>query len=115
MGKNNKKERIDIVYSTNPNFNYDYQQDENQETLPPNQQDLKVKLDKKQRKGKSVTLVTGFIGQDENLKDLGKKIKSKCATGGSIKDGEIIIQGDFRNKVLEILINEGYKVKLAGS
>lgn len=113
MGKN-KKERLDIVYSTNPDFDYNYKEEEVIETLPPNQQDLRVMLDKKQRKGKAVTLITGFIGSEEDLKDLGKVLKTKCGTGGSVKDGEIIIQGDFRVKILEILKNEGYKAKQAG-
>lgn len=114
MSKSNKKERIDIVYSTNPDFNYNYPEEENLETPSPNQQNLRVMLDKKQRKGKAVTLVTGFIGNEEDLKELGKALKTKCGTGGSVKDGEIIIQGDFRTKVLDLLIKDGYKAKQAG-
>jgi len=110
----NKKKRVDIVFSTNPDFGYDYEEDDVQETLPPAQQNLKVMLDKKMRKGKVVTLVTGFVGEEDDLKDLGKDLKSKCGTGGSAKDGEIIIQGDFKAKVIEMLKKQGYKVKAVG-
>lgn len=110
-----KKNRIDVVYSTNPDFNYDYDQDGETETLRPEQQDLRVSLDKKQRKGKAVTLITGFIGLEVDLKDLAKKLKSKCGVGGSAKNNEIIIQGDFREKVMNILFDEGYKAKKSGS
>lgn len=114
MAKKNKKKRIDIVYSTNPDFDYQYTQDEQVETLPPQQQNLRVSLDRKQRKGKTVTLVTGFVGQEEDLKDLAKLLKSKCGVGGSAKDNEILIQGDFRDKIIEILTTEGYKAKKSG-
>jgi translation initiation factor 1 len=110
--KNNKAGGI--VYSTNPNFEYASDSDDNQVTLPAAQQNLKVFLDKKQRAGKSVTLVTGFIGSDEDLILLGKKLKTKCGVGGSVKDKEIIIQGDFRDKIIILLQAEGYKVKKAG-
>jgi translation initiation factor 1 len=109
-----KKQRVDVVYSTNPNFSYDFEEEENEDTLAPNKQSLKVMLDKKMRKGKVVTLITGFIGEEDDLKDLGKQLKSKCGTGGSVKDGEIIIQGDFKVKVLEMLLKMGYKAKGAG-
>ncbi len=107
----NKKNRINIVYSTDPDFNYDYEELEEQETLPPEQQKLKVTLDKKKRKGKTVTLISNFTGTEEDLKHLAKLLKNKCGTGGSAKDGEIIIQGDAREKIKAILKEEGYKIK----
>lgn len=112
--ENDWKKRLGTVYSTDPNFSYDTDKEEDAETLPANQQNLKVQLDKKQRKGKAVTLVTGFIGQEDDLKELGKKLKTKCSVGGSAKEGEIIIQGDFREKVMQLLQDEGYKVKKIG-
>lgn len=108
-----KKERIGVMYSTNPDFDYDYEQDE-LDTLEPNQQKLRVELDRKRRKGKQVTLITGFVGRQDDLKALAKVLKSKCGVGGSAKDNEIIIQGDFRKKVGEILTAMGYKVKVIG-
>ena len=105
------KNRIDIVYSTNPDFQYQYDVPEEQATLPPTSQDLRIKLDKKNRGGKSVTLVTGFVGTQVDLTTLGKELKSKCVVGGSVKDGQIIIQGDFRDKILLLLQQKGYKVK----
>ena len=114
MPDNDWKKRLNIVYSTNPDFSYEQQSDEEVATLPPEQQNLRVMLDKKQRGGKQVTLITGFVGTDEDLKELGKMLKSKCGTGGSAKDGEIIIQGDFRGKVLDFLLQAGYKAKQAG-
>jgi len=110
MGKN----KINIVYSTNPEFQYRYDVPEEQATLAPSKQDLRVMLDKKNRGGKSVTLITGFVGTNDDLVALGKELKSKCGVGGSAKDGEIIIQGDFRDKIMQILQVKGYKVKKAG-
>lgn len=109
-----KKKRIDIVYSTNPDFGYTDDDMEDEETLPPQQQDLRVIIDRKQRKGKEVTLVTGFVGTADDLKDLGKFLKQKCGVGGSIKDGEIIIQGNAAKKILDLLHKEGYKAKQSG-
>lgn len=108
MKKNDWKERLNIVYSTNPDFNYETDDNETQETIATSQQKLRVQLDRKNRGGKVVTLVTGFVGTDDDMKELGKLLKSKCGVGGSAKDGEIIVQGDFKQKVLDILKKEGY-------
>lgn len=110
----NKKKKINIVYSTNPDYNYDFEEEDQAETLENAHQNLKVMLDRKQRKGKSVTLVTGFVGSEDDLKELGSELKRKCGVGGSVKEGEILIQGDVRKKVLEMLLKEGYKAKQAG-
>ena len=103
-----KKERINVVYSTNPNFKYDIEKDSSIDTLPNNQQKLYVSIDRKQRAGKEVTLIEGFIGSDDDLKDLGKILKSKCGVGGTAKDGEILIQGNFKDKIFDLLLKEGY-------
>jgi translation initiation factor 1 len=109
-----KKERINVVYSTNPNFSYEEEEEEQRETLPPNQQLLYVSLDRKKRKGKDVTLIEGFSGSDDDLKDLAKQLKTACGVGGSAKDGEILIQGDHREKVIMLLEKEGYRYKRKG-
>lgn len=106
--ENDWKDRLNVVYSTNPDFKYELDYEEEQTTLQPSQQRLRVQLDRKNRGGKVVTLVTGFIGTEDDLKELGKFLKSKCGVGGSSKDGEIIVQGDFKQKVLELLKKEGY-------
>jgi translation initiation factor 1 len=109
-----KKERMNVVYSTNPEFSYQYEEDEIKETLAPHLQTLYVSIDRKQRGGKEVTLVEGFIGTDEDLKELGKELKSKCGVGGTAKDGEIMVQGSFKDKVAELLEKKGFKVKKKG-
>jgi translation initiation factor 1 len=113
--KNNDwKKRDGIVFSTADSFDYNFGEVESQETLPPTQQKLKVLLDKKSRAGKQVTLIEGFLGTEEDLKELGKLLKNKCGVGGSTKDGEILIQGDHRDKVVQVLIQAGYGAKKAG-
>ena len=112
MAKNTKyndwKDRLNVVYSTNPDFRYETPDEEEASTLPPSQQKLRVQLDRKNRGGKVVTLVTGFTGSDDDLKELGRLLKSKCGVGGTAKDGEIIVQGDFKQKVLDLLKQAGY-------
>jgi translation initiation factor 1 len=108
MSKKNKPDSRGFVFSTDPGFQFEEEQND-AETLLPAQQKLRIRLDTKHRAGKAVTLVTGFIGKDEDLQELGKKLKSFCGTGGSAKDGEIIVQGDQRDKVLKWLLKNGYK------
>jgi len=115
MKNNNWKERLDIVYSTSPDFQYNYAEKEEAITQPKEKQLLRIALDKRNRGGKKVTLITGFSGNENDLQELGKMLKTKCGVGGSVKDNEIIIQGDFRNRLLEILRREGYeKTKIIG-
>ena len=109
-----KSNRTGVVYSTNPDFSFQTDEVAATATLPPQQQQLRVQLDKKQRGGKQVTLVTGFVGTDGDLQALGKLLKTRCGVGGSAKDGEVVVQGDFRDKVLEVLLREGYKAKKTG-
>lgn len=108
MSKKNKPDSRGFVYSTDPNFSYQPEED-NIETLPPAQQKLRVRLDTKHRAGKIVTLIEGFVGTENDLQELGKKLKSFCGTGGSAKDREIIVQGDQGDKVLQWLIKNNYK------
>lgn len=107
---NDWKSRLNIVYSTNPNFSYETSEGEKIETLPIPQQPLKVQLDRRNRNGKSVTLISGFVGDHNSLNELGKFLKTRCGVGGSVKDGEILIQGDFRDKVVDLLLSKGYKL-----
>lgn len=107
MSKKNKPDNRGFVYSTDPNFNFE-EELENMNTLPAAEQKLRIRLDNRHRAGKAVTLIEGFIGQLDDLEDLGKKLKAFCGTGGSAKDGEIIIQGDQRDKVLQWLLKNGY-------
>jgi translation initiation factor 1 len=104
-----KSNKDGIVFSTDPSFSFNEEKHDDEQTLAPEQQKLKILLDKKQRAGKVVTLITGFIGTEDDLEDLGKKLKNFCGTGGSVKDAEILIQGDQRDKVLQWLLKNNYK------
>lgn len=108
--KNDWKDRLNVVYSTNPDFKFELGDagDAETEGLPKEKQLLRIELDKKHRKGKSVTLITNFVGSDDDLQALAKLLKTKCGVGGSARDGEILLQGDFRTKALELLTQEGY-------
>jgi len=108
MKNNDWKDRLNVVYSTNPDYQYESIGEEEAETLPKNQQKLRVSMEKKGRGGKTVTLIRGFIGTEDDLKELGKLLKTKCGVGGSSKDGEIIIQGDFKQRIIDLLKAEGY-------
>ena len=110
MKNNDWKDRLGVMYSTNPDFKYDTGEQVEEQTLSKEKQRLFITLDKRNRAGKSVTLVSGFRGTEDDLTALGKMLKVKCGVGGSVKDGEILIQGDLRTKVAEILKKEGYKV-----
>jgi translation initiation factor 1 len=109
MGKKNKNDKFGFVYSTDPDFKFQEENDRVQETLPPAQQKLRIRLETKHRGGKAATIVSGFIGKEDDLEALGKSLKNYCGTGGSVKDGEIIIQGDQREKVIQWLQKSGYK------
>ena len=101
-----------MVYSTNPDYQYQYEDDNTQpDTLPPSQQKLRVRMERSGRGGKTVTIVTGFVGTDDDLNTLGRTLKTKCGVGGSVKDGEIIIQGDFRERLVTLLKEMGYPAK----
>ncbi|MBR6291290.1 MAG: translation initiation factor [Bacteroidales bacterium] len=106
-----KKHAVGVVYSTNPDYQYQYDDEPEAATLPPAKQRLRVQIDRHHRGGKTVTLVTGFVGSDDDLQSLGKTLKSKCGVGGSAKDGEIIIQGEHAEKIKQLLTAEGYGLK----
>ncbi|MGP1421346.1 MAG: translation initiation factor [Tannerella sp.] len=110
MKQNDWKSRLGVMYSTNPDYEYQTDKEAEEETLPKDKQRLRITLDKRNRGGKVVTLVSGFRGTGNDLAALGKLLKTRCGVGGSTKDGEIIIQGDWRQKVADILTKEGYKV-----
>lgn len=115
MANNDWKARLGMVYSTNPDFQYETSEETEVETLEPARQELRVWLDRKQRGGKVVTLVKGFVGRDEDLQALAKELKTKCGVGGAAKEGEILIQGDHRDRVVELLLKGGYRCKKAGN
>jgi translation initiation factor 1 len=113
--KDNWKDRLGVVFSTDPDFHFEAGNDSDAETLPPQQQKLRVMVDRKQRKGKEVTLVTGFIGSQTDLEALGRQLKQQCGVGGTVKDGEILVQGNHRQRVYDLLIKTGYsQTKMAG-
>ena len=111
MAENDWKKRLGVVFSTNPYFAYEEETVQEEQTLEPSRQNLIVSIDRKGRGGKQVTLVTGFVGTSEDLAELGRTLKVKCGVGGSAKDGEITIQGDFRDRVTALLKDMGYKAK----
>lgn len=112
--ENDWKKRLGMVYSTNPDLKFESGEDEDMETPDPGQQKLFVSLDKKNRKGKKVTLVEGFVGSKDDLKDLARELKSSCGVGGSVVETSILIQGDFRERVIKLLEDKGFKVKQSG-
>ena len=111
MAENDWKKRLGVVFSTNPDFAYQEEEEQEPETLEPSRQNLIVSIDRKGRGGKQVTLVTGFVGKADDLAEVGRALKVKCGVGGSAKDGEITIQGDFRDRVTTLLKEMGYKAK----
>lgn len=111
MTNNDWKSRLGVVYSTNSDFNYSEEPQEQQETPPPGKQKLIVAIDRRRRAGKQVTVVEGFVGSEQDLEELGRTLKAKCGTGGSVKEGVILIQGDMRDKVVTILTALGYRAK----
>lgn len=115
MADNDWKARLGMVYSTSPDFNYSSDEQSDTDTLPPAKQDLRVWLDRKLRAGKVATLIRGFVGSDADLQELARMLKVKCGVGGAAKDGEILIQGDHRDRVIEILTKSSYRCKKAGS
>ena len=114
MSRKRNRKTEGVVYSTNPDFEFTYRDEQENETLSPNRQNLKVMLDKKLRAGKTVTIISGFIGKSDDLKSLGKSLKIKFGVGGTVKDGDIIVQGNFRDKIFELLQKDGYNIKKSG-
>jgi translation initiation factor 1 len=112
---NKNKNRSGIIFSTNPDFTYQVDETQEQETLPPEQQNLRIWLEKNHRGGKEVSVIRNFVGSEKDMENLCKEIKTKCGTGGSVKEGEILIQGDQRKKISEYLTKAGYRFKLAGA
>lgn len=108
MKSNDWKERLNVVYSTNPDFNYETNEEPEEETLPKDKQNLRVFIEKKNRGGKTATVIKGFTGSENDLKELAKRLKTRCGVGGNAKDGEIIIQGELKEKVIELLKKDGY-------
>lgn len=108
MKNNDWKDRLNIVYSTNPDFQYSTDEKEEIDTLPKQQQKLRVSIEKNHRGGKTVTIVKNFVGNEEDLKELGRLLKTKCGVGGTAKEGEILVQGEFKEKIIELLKKEGY-------
>ncbi len=111
MAENDWKSRLGVVFSTNPDFQYEQELEEEENTLEPGKQNLLVGIDRKGRAGKQVTLVTGFVGTEDDLAELGRTLKVKCGVGGTAKNGEIAIQGDFRDRVVGLLKDMGYRAK----
>lgn len=112
MKKSNKKRNI--IYSTNPDFEFEYNDEQEEEIIPNQRQNLKIFKDRKNRGGKTVTIISGFIGSSDDLKSLGRELKTLCGSGGSVKNGEILLQGDFIKKVSEFLNKNNYKYKISG-
>lgn len=106
---NDWKERFNVVYSTNPDFHYETAETPEAETLAPDRQKLRVRKESKGRGGKVVTIVSGFEGGEAELKELGRRLKTQCGVGGSVKEGEIIVQGDFCERIVELLLKDGYR------
>ncbi|MDP3451481.1 MAG: translation initiation factor [Bacteroidales bacterium] len=111
MAENDWKSRLGVVFSTNPDFGYNTEEEEIKEKIPASRQKLIVSLEKRNRGGKKVTIVSGFSGGEKELEELGRDVKTKCGTGGTVKDGEIVIQGDFRDRVVSILCSMNYNAK----
>lgn len=114
MKDNNWKDRLNVVYSTNPDYQFQQNDELETMTLPPQKQNLIVAIERKNRGGKTVTLVKGFVGSEDDLAELGKKLKTKCGVGGTAKDKEIVIQGEFKTRIAELLKEWGYRVKISG-